>query len=385
MRNPSLSPTLLASADFPGPRYHLEEPLPLDSGALLANVTIAYETYGTLNVDKSNAILVCHALTGDQYAASSNPITGKTGWWHLAIGAGKPIDTDKYFVICSNVLGSCCGSTGPRDTNPATGKPYGTDFPTVTIGDMVRAQEWLITKHLGIEKLFAVVGASMGGMQALQWATAYPDKMHSVVAIACSYRHTAQNIAFHEVGRQAIIADLDWHSGAYLTKQATPHRGLAVARMAAHITYLSESSLHEKFGRKLQNRETISYGFEADFQVESYLRHQGMTFVDRFDANSYLYLTRAVDYFDLSADYGGNLAKAFSDKPRYCIISLSSDWLFPTSEHKAIVRALNAIAANVSFVEIDTQRGHDAFLLHEPEFHTILRSYLQTNALQTGL
>jgi homoserine O-acetyltransferase len=294
------------------------------------------------------------------------------------------IDTEKYFVICSNVLGGCSGSTGPRAINPATERPYGLDFPTVTIGDMVDAQRRLID-HLGIEKLFAVVGGSMGGMQALAWASRYPERMKAVMALACSWRHTAQNIAFHEVGRQAIMADPDWQQGRYYDYDVLPRRGLAVARMAAHVTYMSEQSLHTKFGRKLQDRTSLSYGFEADFQIESYLRYQGLTFVDRFDANSYLYITRAVDYFDLSADHGGNLAKAFAPGLRYCIVSFSSDWLFPRSEARAIVKALNASAANVSFVEISTDKGHDAFLHHEPEFHAIVRTFLEGCARQEGL
>jgi len=318
-------------------------------------------------------------LTGDQYVTGIHPITGKPGWWDHVVGPGLSIDTDKYFVICSNVLGGCMGSTGPASLNPDTNEAYGLDFPNITIGDIVRAQERLV-QHLGIKKLLAVVGGSMGGMQALQWAVDYPDMMHAVLAVACSYRHTAQNIAFHEVGRQAIMADPDWRGGRYAAFGVRPTKGLAVARMAAHITYMSEAALQQKFGRKLQNRANISYGFEADFQVESYLRHQGTTFVDRFDANAYLYITRATDYFDLSSDHGGNLAKAFSPLPRYCLISLSSDWLFPPSEHKAIVRALNGIAANVSYVEIKTDRGHDGFLMQEPQLLTMIERYLDSCA-----
>ena len=368
----------------PGPSLTLDDGLPLACGQTLAPVTVAYQTFGTLNADKSNAILVCHALTGDQYVAGTHPVTGRPGWWHLVVGPGLAIDTEKYFVICSNVLGGCSGSTGPRAINPATERPYGLDFPTVTIGDMVDAQRRLID-HLGIEKLFAVVGGSMGGMQALAWASRYPERMKAVMALACSWRHTAQNIAFHEVGRQAIMADPDWQQGRYYDYDVLPRRGLAVARMAAHVTYMSEQSLHTKFGRKLQDRTSLSYGFEADFQIESYLRYQGLTFVDRFDANSYLYITRAVDYFDLSADHGGNLAKAFAPGLRYCIVSFSSDWLFPRSEARAIVKALNASAANVSFVEISTDKGHDAFLHHEPEFHAIVRTFLEGCARQEGL
>ncbi|MCA3269331.1 MAG: homoserine O-acetyltransferase [Thalassospira sp.] len=365
--------------------YSLPEPLPLDSGAVLHGVTIAYQTSGTLNESRSNAILICHALTGDQYVTGTSPLTGKPGWWSGVVGAGKAIDTNKYFVICSNVLGSCLGSTGPGSINPATGAPYGLDFPTITIADMVRAQERLVCEHLGISKLLAVVGGSMGGMQVLQWAVSFPEKTRAVLALACSYRHTAQNIAFHEVGRQAIMADPDWRQGRYFEHGVRPTKGLAVARMTAHVTYMSARALQQKFGRNLQDRSAVSYGFDADFQVESYLRYQGSSFVERFDANSYLYMTRAVDYFDLSGDYGGILTRAFSPLPRYCIISLSSDWLFPPAEHKAIVKALNGIAANVSYVEIDTDRGHDAFLMDVPQLHAMIARYLDGSAAQFGI
>lgn len=350
--------------------------LTLESGRVLAPVEVAYRTWGKLNESRSNAILICHALTGDQHVTGPHPVTGRPGWWHLVVGPGLPIDTDRHFVICSNVLGGCAGTTGPKSINPATGKPYGLDFPAMTIRDMVAAQVGLLD-HLGIDKLFAVVGGSMGGMQALQWAVSAPERTGAILAMACSWRHTAQNIAFHEVGRQAVLADPDFNQGQYYGTGTLPRRGLAVARMAAHITYMSEQSLHQKFGRNLQDRHGLSYGFEADFQIESYLRHQGMTFVDRFDANSYLYITKAVDYFDLSAQGGGSLARAFSPLPRYCLISFSSDWLFPRAEMRAIVKALNASAANVSFVDIVTDRGHDAFLLNEPELHAIMRTFLE--------
>jgi homoserine O-acetyltransferase len=378
---PPLAPLLLHP---PGLSFTFDDGLLLECGQTLAPVTVAYATFGTLNADRSNAILICHALTGDQHVAGAHPLTGRPGWWHLVVGPGLPIDTDQYFVICSNVLGGCSGSTGPRSPNQATGRPYGLDFPTVTIGDMVAAQRRLID-HLGIDRLFAVVGGSMGGMQALAWASRHPERMKAVIALACSWRHTAQNIAFHEVGRQAIMADPDWQQGRYYDHDVLPRRGLAVARMAAHVTYMSEQSLHRKFGRNLQDRAAISYGFDADFQIESYLRYQGLTFVDRFDANSYLYITRAVDYFDLSADHGGNLAKAFAPGLRYCIVAFSSDWLFPRSESRAIVKALNTHAANVSFVEITTDKGHDAFLHHEPEFHAIVRTFLEGCARQERL
>ena len=362
-----------------------EAPLLLDCGVELGPFTVAYQTYGQLNDDKSNAVLVCHALTGDQYATDTNPVTGKPGWWHLAVGPGKTIDTDRYFVLCANVIGGCMGTTGPSDIDPATGEPHGLKFPVITIADMVRAQAMLLD-HLGIEQLFCVIGGSMGGMQVLQWAASFPERVFAAVPIAAAARHSAQNIAFHEVGRQAIMADRDWHSGDYLVHGTHPAKGLAVARMAAHITYMSEPSLRRKFGRKLQDRSNLSYGFDADFQVESYLRHQGSTFVDRFDANSYLYITRAMDYFDLAADRGGRLADVFANsKPRYCLISFTSDWLFPTPEVREVVHALNAVAANVSFIEIETDKGHDAFLLDEPEFHDTLSGFLDGAAEHRGL
>ena len=330
-------------------------------------------------------VLVCHALTGDQYVANTHPVTGKPGWWHLAVGPGRTIDTERYFVICANVLGGCMGTAGPADTNPAKGKPWGLDFPVITVADMVRAQAMLLD-HLGIEEVFCVTGGSMGGMQVLQWAASYPERVYSAVPIAASARHSAQNIAFHEVGRQAILADTDWQGGDYLARGIFPGKGLAVARMAAHITYLSEAALRRKFGRKLQDRSSITYGFDADFQVESYLRHQGISFVDRFDANSYLYITRAMDYFDLSAERGGRLAEVFQGATaRFCLFSFTSDWLFPTAETLEIVHALNAVAANVSFVEIETDKGHDAFLLDEPEFHATLKGFLDGAAEHRGL
>ncbi|MFQ5775846.1 MAG: homoserine O-acetyltransferase [Kiloniellaceae bacterium] len=353
-----------------------DRPLELDCGVTLGPFTLAYETYGRLNEARSNAILACHALTGDQYLTGRHPVTGKPGWWELMVGPGLPLDTERYFVICSNVIGGCMGTTGPKSINPATGAPWGLSFPVITVADMVRAQALLID-HLGIDKLFCVTGGSMGGMQALQWAASYPERVFAAVPIATSAHHTAQNIAFHEVGRQAIMADPDWCGGDYAALGKVPRRGLAVARMAAHITYLSEAALHRKFGRRLQDRSTLTYGFDADFQVESYLRHQGSTFVERFDANSYLYITRAMDYFDLAAEYGGILATAFKDTPvRFCIISFTSDWLFPTAENRDIVHALNAAAADVSFVEIESEAGHDAFLLDEPELRATFTGFL---------
>ena len=366
-------------------RLGIERPLRLDCGAELGPFTVAYQTYGRLDSQKKNAVLICHALTGDQYVASTHPVTGKPGWWPYMVGPGKVLDTNRYFIICANVLSGCMGTAGPKEIDPQTGKPWGLNFPVITIADMVRAQA-LLLDHLGIEDLFCVIGGSMGGMQVLQWAASYPARVFAAVPIASAAKHSAQNIAFHEVGRQAIMADPNWRGGNYLLEGTNPSAGLAVARMANHITYLSEAALHRKFGRNLQNRERITYGFEADFQVESYLRHQGITFVDRFDANSYLYITRAMDYFDLAAEYGGVLAKAFTGtRTRFCVVSFTSDWLFPTRENRAIVHALNAAAANVSFVEIETDKGHDAFLLDEPEFFATLSGFLAGAAEHVGL
>jgi len=382
--NPAYAP---GAWKLPGTRVRLAEnqPLRLDSGVELKGVDIAFQTWGTLNADKSNAVLVCHALTGDHFVLGTHPMTGKGGWWEQIVGPGKVVDTDRYFVICSNILGGCMGSTGPQAINAETGRPWGLDFPVITIGDMVRAQKLLID-HLGIEQLFAVVGGSMGGMQVLEWACQYPKNVFAAVPIATAARHSAQNIAFHEVGRQAIMADPDWCGGNYLAEGKRPHRGLSVARMAAHITYLSETALTRKFGRNLQDRDAVTYGFEADFQVESYLRHQGITFVDRFDANAYLIITRAMDYFDIAEAYNGQLANAFKDTPvRFLVVSFTSDWLYPTRESREIVRALNAGAANVSFVEIESDKGHDAFLLDEPDFHKVFEGFFEGCAEHRGL
>ncbi|MGC2783115.1 MAG: homoserine O-acetyltransferase [Roseiarcus sp.] len=366
-------------------RLSSSSPLRMDSGAVLAPLTVAYQTYGALNAAKSNAILLCHALTGDQHVANLHPVTGRPGWWETMVGPGLPFDTNRFFVICSNVLGGCMGSTGPASVNPETGEPYGLDFPIVTIADMVRAQALLID-HLGIDTLLCVAGGSMGGMQVLQWAATYPDRVFAALPIATAARHSSQNIAFHEVGRQAIMADPDWRGGRYLVEGTRPAKGLGVARMAAHITYLSESALHRKFGRNLQDRSARTFSFDADFQVESYLRHQGAIFVERFDPNSYLYMTRAMDYFDLAADYGGSLASAFKgSRTRFCVVSFTSDWLFPTSDSRATVRALNAGGASVSFVEIETDRGHDAFLLDVPELIDTTKGFIEAAARARGV
>ena len=380
------TPSILTrpDADWPGYRLLVRDKMQLDCGVEFGPFTIAYQTYGRLNAERSNAILICHALTGDQYVADPHPITGHPGWWSTMAGPGLVLDTDRYFLICANVLGGCMGTTGPKDIDPATGKPYALSFPVITVRDMVRAQKRLID-HLGIESLFCVIGGSMGGMQVLEWAVSYPECVFAAAPVASATRHSAQNIAFHEVGRQAIMADPDWCDGEYLDAGSRPARGLAVARMAAHITYLSEAALHRKFGRNLQDRNAVTWGFDADFQVESYLRHQGSTFVDRFDANSYLYITRAMDYFDLAAEHGSVAAAFRGTSTRFCIISFTSDWLFPTSESRELVHALNAVAANVSFVEIETDKGHDAFLLHEPELFGTLRGFLNGCAEHRGL
>ena len=362
----------------------------LECGAVLDGHTVAYRTYGRLNAARTNAVLICHALTGDQYVAEPHPVTGKPGWWDVLVGPGLPVDTDRFFVVCANVLGGCMGSTGPRDLKPGgSGERWGTDFPAITIRDMVRTQKQLIDR-LGIERLFAVIGGSVGGMQVLQWAASYPRSVFAAVPIATASHHSAQNIAFHEVGRQAIFADPHWEGGQYWRTGRIPAQGLAVARMCAHITYMSEESLTRKFGRRLQNApknpsEAIAL-FGEMFEVESYLRHQGSTFVQRFDANSYLTITRAADYFDLAADYKGDLAHAFQGTPtRFLLASFTSDWLYPTAESRAIARALNRAGANVSFVEFPTDKGHDAFLLDEPDFHRTLSGFLRGCAVHAGL
>jgi homoserine O-acetyltransferase len=362
-----------------------DQPLVLDSGAQVAPLTVAYETYGRLNAARCNAVLICHALTGDHYVASPHPITGKPGWWDRVVGPGRVIDTDHLLVICANVLGSCMGTTGPASVDPRTGQPYGMGFPVITIADMVRAQAMLLD-YLGIHRLLCVIGGSMGGMQVLEWTAGYPDRCASAMVIAATAKHSAQNIAFHEVGRQAIMADPAWRGGAY-APGAQPASGLAVARMAAHITYMSEEGLTLRFGRKLQNRQALSFGFDADFQIESYLRHQGISFVERFDANSYLYITRAMDYFDLAASRGvANLAEAFrGTRTRFCVISFTSDWLYPTVESRHIVHALTAAGAPVSFVELETTQGHDSFLLDVPELFDVMRGFLGSARREAGL
>lgn len=362
----------------------LKDSIKLDSGKLINSCEIAFKTYGKLNKDKTNAVLICHALSGDQFCAGINPITKKKGWWSVLVGSGKVIDTNIFFVICINVLGGCMGSTGPSSISSGKKIPYGLNFPVITISDMVKVQEKLIS-YLGIKKLFAVIGGSMGGMQTLEWATRFKNKINAAIPIATSYRHSAQNIAFHEIGRQAIMADPNWNKGNYYKRKITPKRGLSVARMIAHITYLSEKVLQRKFGRNLQNSNFFSFDFDIDFQIESYLKHQGSAFVERFDPNSYLYITKAMDYFDLSVKSGG-LVRSFKDSNvKFCFFTFTSDWLFPTSETKTIIKSLNRSNAMVSFVEVKSDKGHDAFLLDEPEFHVTLKGFLEGQIIQQGI
>ena len=357
----------------------VKKPLRLDCGQTINDFPLAYETYGELNKNKSNAILVFHALTGDQFVSGINPITKREGWWDTAVGPGKAIDTDKYFVICANVLGGCMGTYGPKELNKKTNEPYGLNFPVITIKDMVSAQEALLD-YFKIDKLLCVLGGSMGGMQLLQFCASFPDRTFSAVPIACSSSHSAQNIALNELARQAIMADPEWKKGEYGKTKNLPKNGLAVARMAGHISYLSESGLQEKFGRKLQEKANYEFSFNADFQVESYLRHQGYSFVERFDANSYLYITRAMDYFDLSKQYKNGLIEAFKDqKTKFLVISFSSDWLYPTKHSKDIVIALNASGANVAFSEIKTDKGHDSFLVNEPKFLITIKNFIDSS------
>ncbi len=346
----------------------------LDSGVTLAPVEVAYETYGELNGDKTNAILILHAFSGDAHAAGISHETGKPGWWDNSIGPGKAFDTNRYFIICSNVLGGCRGSTGPSSINPATGCPYAMSFPVITIGDMVRLQTMLID-WFGIERLLSVAGGSMGGMQALEWAVCHPDRVVSAIPIACTTRHSAQQIAFNEVGRQAIMADPDWNEGNYYGRKP-PARGLAVARMVGHITYMSDDSMREKFGRRLRGKENFGYAFDVDFEVESYLRYRGSEFVTRFDANSYLYITKAMDYFDLSNGHGSLTAAFQQTQSRFLVISFSSDWLYPSYQSQEIVRALRARNCDVAYVELQSNYGHDAFLVDVAEQTDLVRGFL---------
>jgi homoserine O-acetyltransferase/O-succinyltransferase len=359
--------------------------LVLENGAKLGPITLAYETCGTLNEDKSNVILVLHALSGDSHVAGYyKPEDEKPGWWDNMVGPGKGIDTNKYFVICSNILGSCLGSTGPCTINPKTVLPYGLDFPVVTIGDMVCAQKALID-HLGIKKLLAVVGGSIGGMQVLEWCVRYPESVAGAIPLATTTRHSALAIAFNEVARQAIMADPKWNHGNYYFGPK-PNLGLAVARMIGHITYLSDESMRHKFGRRLQDKSDFSFNFDADFQVESYLRYQGKKFVERFDANSFLYITKAADYYDIRKQYGnGSTVQAFSKaRAKFLVVSFTSDWLYPTYQSRAIVKAMKKNGLDVSFCEIEAEWGHDAFLLSSERLSILIRGFLDRVYNQTA-
>ena len=355
-----------------------KEPFPLANGAALSPVTLTYETYGRLNASKSNVIFICHALTGSAHAAGYHSEDDpKPGWWDDCIGPDKAFDTNRFFIICSNVLGGCYGSSGPTEIDPTTNEPYGLNFPVVTIGDMVRAQVHLVD-HLGIDKLLAVAGGSMGGMQVLEWAAKYGDRMHAAIPIATTAHHSPMLIAFSEVGRQAIYADPSWNNGDYHTKDAKPDAGLAVARMVAHITYLSEASMAQKFGRRLHEQEKYGYEFKTEFEVESYLKYNGSKFTQRFDANSYLYITKAMDYFDL-AQPSGSLAASLLESAhiKFLVVSFTSDWLYPSYHSKDLVRALHAVGADVSYLDIESSWGHDAFLLEVDTMRSLLQSFME--------
>jgi homoserine O-acetyltransferase len=360
--------------------YTFAEPpdeMMLECGAKLGPITLAYETYGTLNADKTNVVLILHALSGDSHAAGYyKPEDDKPGWWDNMVGPGKGIDTNKYFVVCSNIIGSCMGSTGPCTINPKTVLPYALDFPVVTIGDMIKAQKALMD-HLGIDKILSVVGGSIGGMQVLEWCVQYPDMVESAIPLATTTKHSALAIAFNEVGRQAIMADPKWNQGNYYFGPK-PDLGLAVARMIGHITYLSDESMRLKFGRRLQDKSDFSFNFDADFQVESYLRYQGAKFVDRFDANSFLYITKAGDYYDFEKLHGdGSAVQAFSNtRAKFLVVSFTSDWLYPTYQSKDMVKAMKKNGLDVSFCEIEAEWGHDAFLISSERLTALIRGFL---------
>jgi homoserine O-acetyltransferase len=359
--------------------YSPSDDLILEGGARLKNITIAYETYGKLNKERSNAIMVCHALSGDAHVAGWHDGDRKPGWWDIIIGPGKALDTNKYFIICSNVLGGCKGTTGPSSINNATGEPYGLEFPIITIKDMVTVQKMLVD-HLDIDQLFAVIGGSMGGMQVLQWCITYPDMVRMAIPIATSAYSSPQQIAFNEVGRRAIISDLKWNNGEYYSGEF-PDEGLALARMIAHITYLSNESMYEKFGRRLQDKEELSFDLSTDFQVESYLHYQGSSFTKRFDANTYLYITKAIDYFDLTEH--GSLAEAFKNiKTKFLIISVDSDWLYPPSQSKEILMALSTNDVDVNYNEIKSSYGHDAFLIEGGQLNYIIGTFFSDTVVR---
>lgn len=354
--------------------YTLEEDLELETGNIIKNPTIAYETYGTLNAQKSNAIYVCHALTGDAHAAGWHDGDKKPGWWNIIIGPGKPLDTNKYFIVCSNVLGSCKGTTGPSDINPDTGKEYGLDFPIVTIKDMVNLEKKLMD-HLGIQQLYAVIGGSMGGMQVLQWTLSYPEMIRNAIMIASGAYSTPQQIAFNAVERQSVIADPNWNEGKYYDSDFKPEQGLSVARMIGHITYLSNESMYEKFGRRLQNKNSFSYDFSNEFEVESYLEHQGFSFTKKFDANSYLYLTKALDYFDVRKN--NSLEEGLKPiRAKMLIMSITSDWLYTHEHMEEIVLALRANNVEVTYSKLNSEYGHDAFLIENGQMNYIISNFL---------
>lgn len=355
------------------------EALTLAGGQKLGPITLAYETYGQLNEQRDNAILICHALSGDAHVAGYHDLADREpGWWDVMVGPGRAFDTDQYFVLCANIIGGCKGSTGPGSLNPQTGRPYALSFPVVTVEDMVQAQRVLVD-HLGIAQLYAVVGGSMGGMQALQWAVSYPERVRLVLPIATTSHLSPQAIAFNEVGRQAIMADPDWMGGEYYGK-TLPYRGLSIARMIGHITYLSDQSMHQKFGRRLQEKAEYGYDFMTDFQVESYLHYKGDSFVKRFDANSYLYITKAMDYFDLGRAPGSLKAALKGTRARYLVVSFSSDWLFPSYQSREIVTALRQNAVEVVYTEIKTDYGHDAFLLEAESLTRLVSNFLASGA-----
>jgi homoserine O-acetyltransferase/O-succinyltransferase len=364
---------------------HPPQEMCLESGVRLGPLALAYETYGTLNREKSNVVLVCHALSGDSHVAGYYGVEDpKQGWWDIMVGPGKGIDTDRYFVICSNILGSCMGSTGPCSMSPETNSPYGLSFPLVTIGDMVKAQKALLD-HLGVEKVLAVVGGSIGGMQVLEWCMRYPERVVSAIPLATTTRHSALAIAFNEVARQAIMADPNWNEGNYY-EGPRPDTGLAVARMIGHITYLSDEAMRHKFGRRLQGKDYFSFNFDADFQVESYLRHQGIKFVERFDANAFLYITKAADYYDMSNLHGaGSAVEAFSKaQARFLVVSFTSDWLYPTYQSRSMVQAMKKSGLDVSFCEIEAEWGHDAFLLPNERLSALIRGFLERVERETS-
>ncbi len=350
--------------------------LNLDCGKSISDISLTYETYGELNKNKDNAILICHALSGDHHAAGYHSKEDKKpGWWDVCIGPGKPFDTNKFFVVCPNNLGGCKGSTGPNTINKDTGKLYGPDFPIVTVNDWVNSQ-LMLADYLGISEWACVIGGSLGGMQALQWTISYPNRIRNVIAIAAAAKLSAQNIAFNEVARQSIITDPDFHQGFYYDYDTVPKRGLSIARMLGHITYLSDDSMRTKFGRDLKEGK-LNFGYDVDFQVESYLRYQGQSFVDKFDANTYLLMTKALDYFDPASDFGGDLSKSFKEsKSRYLILSFSSDWRFSSARSHEIVKALLSANKDVSYAEIEADQGHDAFLMPVPEYLSILKNFM---------